>query len=291
MFNPFVKDINRDIEDRELIGRALNGNIESLEQLILGHQAWIYNIAFRMVLVAEDAEDITQEILIKMITKLSSYNPTKASFHTWLYRIVANHVINMRKRGYESFITRLEDFYSFVETIPDEEITSTPENDLVIRDVMVGCVLGALLCLDRQQRIAFVMGVVFNVSSEQGSEIMGISCASFRKILSRTRAKLYNFLNKKCGLVNRSAPCKCRNKVREFIRQGWHTIDNINFYRENASKVNELISQKIDHFDSTVYHDFTKLYRDHPFYEPPDVTEWLSSILDRQDFKEIFDLN
>lgn len=82
MFNPFVKDINRDNEDGELIGQVLNGNQESLEQLILRHQAWIYNIAFRMVLVAEDAEDITQEILIKMMTKLSSYNPTKASFHT-----------------------------------------------------------------------------------------------------------------------------------------------------------------------------------------------------------------
>ena len=98
-------------------------------------------------------------------------------------------------------------------------------------------------------------------------------------------------MNNKCGLVNEKAPCKCRNKVSEFIRQGWHTVDNINFYRKNATKVNELISKKINRFDNTVHHDFVELYRNHPFYEPPDLTEWLKRTLERQEFKEIFDLN
>ncbi|MCP4610880.1 MAG: RNA polymerase sigma factor [Planctomycetes bacterium] len=291
MYNPFAADSNEDIKNDELIRQALSGNKEALEHLILRHQAWIYNIAFRMVLVAEDAEDVTQEILIKMITKLSTYDSKKASFRTWLYRIVVNHVINMKKRGYEEAVSVLEDYYSFIEKIPDEEITVTPEISLIINDVIVGCVLGALLCLDRKQRVVFVLRVVFNVTSKQGSEVMGVSEVSFRKTLSRARAKLYNFMNNKCGLVNKNAPCKCRNKVSEFIRQGWHTIDNIHFYRENAIKVNELISEKINKFDDAVYSDFIKLYRNHPFYEPPDLTVWIKNILDRQEFKEIFDLN
>lgn len=291
MVNPFVNDTRSDEEDRELVRESLKGNRDSLEHLIARHQAWIYNVVFRMVLVAEDAEDVTQEILIKVITKLSTYDPARASFRTWLHKIVANHVINMRKRGYEEAITKLDRYYSFVETIADTKIASTPENDLVIKDVMVGCVLGALLCLDRQQRLVFILGVVFNVNSQQGGEIVGISDANFRKILSRARDKLFNFMNHRCGMVNKSAPCKCRNKVSEFIRQGWHTIDNVNFYRENALRVDELISQRIDRFEDTIYRDFTKLYRDHPFYEPPDLTEWLSRLVDRPDFKEIFDLN
>ena len=291
MYNPFVADRSEDTKDGELIRQALDGNQVVLGLLISRHQAWIYNIAFRMVLVTEDAEDITQEILIKMITKLSTYDCKKASFRTWLYRIVTNHVINMKKKGYEKSISTLEGYYSFIETIPDENISITPETNLVINDVIVGCVLGALLCLDRQQRLVFIMGVVFNVTSEQGGEIIGISSANFRKILSRARAKLYNFMNNKCGLVNKNAPCKCRNKVSEFIRQGWHTVDNINFYRENATKVNGLISEKIDRFENTIHPDFIKLYQDHPFYEPPDVTEWLKKILEQREFKEIFDLN
>ena len=291
MYNPFVADRNEDTKDGELIRQALDGNKEALGLLISRHQAWVYNIAFRMVLVAEDAEDITQEIMIKMITKLSTYDCKKASFRTWIYRIVVNYIINMKKRGYEKSVSTLENYYSFIERTPDEEITITPEMNLIINDVIVGCVLGALLCLDRKQRLVFILGVVFNVTSKQGSEIMGMSEASFRKTLSRARAKLYNFMNNKCGLINKNAPCKCRNKVSEFIRQGWHTLDNINFYRKNSTNVNELISKKIDRFDDMIYSDFIKLYRNHPFYELPDLTEWIKMILDRQEFKEIFDLN
>ena len=291
MYNPFIVDKSENTKDSELICQVLNGDQGALELLISRHQAWIYNVAFRMVLVAQDAEDLTQEILIKMITKLSTYDCRKASFRTWLYKIVTNHIINMKRRGYEKSILRLENYYSFIETIPDEKITLIPETKLVIEDVMIGCVLGSLLCLDRQQRLVFILGVVFNVTSEQGSEIIGISSDNFRTILSRARAKLYNFMNNKCGLVNEKAPCKCRNKVSEFIRQGWHTVDNINFYRKNATKVNELISKKINRFDNTVHHDFVELYRNHPFYEPPDLTEWLKRTLERQEFKEIFDLN
>ena len=125
MYNPFVTDRNEDTKDGELISQALDGNKEALGLLVSKHQAWIYNIAFRMVLVAEDAEDITQEILLKMITKLSTYDCKKASFHTWLYRIMVNHVINMKKRGYEESVSILEEYYSFIEKIPDGEKTAS----------------------------------------------------------------------------------------------------------------------------------------------------------------------
>ena len=69
MFNPFIVDENETAQDHELIRQALDGDKAAISKLIGRHQAWIYNIAFRMVLVAQDAEDITQEILIKMITK------------------------------------------------------------------------------------------------------------------------------------------------------------------------------------------------------------------------------
>jgi RNA polymerase sigma factor (sigma-70 family) len=122
MFNPFDTDVGTNTEDDALIQQALNGKREALAMLIVLHQSWIYNISFRMVLKAEDAEEITQEILIKTLTKLSTYDSKKGAFRTWLYRIVINHVANMKKRGYERSISTLENYYSFVETIPDERL-------------------------------------------------------------------------------------------------------------------------------------------------------------------------
>ena len=69
--------------------------------LVLRHQAWIYNIAIRMVFQPQDAEEVTQEVLVKVITKLSTFKG-ESKFRTWLYRIAANHVLNMKRRSAET---------------------------------------------------------------------------------------------------------------------------------------------------------------------------------------------
>src|SRR6059036_3954007 len=95
--NPFVDNAPTDREDRTLVARARSGSREALEDLVRRHQGWIYNIAVRMLYHPHDAEDATQEILIKAVTRLSSFEG-RSSFRTWLYRIVINHLLNM-KRG------------------------------------------------------------------------------------------------------------------------------------------------------------------------------------------------
>src|SRR6266568_7045636 len=96
MVNPLSDQAETDAEDRELVSRAQAGSRDALEQLITRHQAWIYNIVLRMVYLPQDAEDATQEILVKLMTKLSTFMG-KSSFRTWLYRMVVNHVLNMKR--------------------------------------------------------------------------------------------------------------------------------------------------------------------------------------------------
>ena len=94
--NPLA-DNSPDHEDQSLVLRARSGDRQALEDLVQRHQTWLYNIAVRMLHHPQDAEDATQEILIKVLTRLSSF-AGRSSFRTWLYRIVVNHVLNM-KRG------------------------------------------------------------------------------------------------------------------------------------------------------------------------------------------------
>ena len=100
MFNPFEESADSDVTDTSLVERAKGGDKAALDELIRRHQAWIYNIALRMVWEPRDAEDVTQEVLIKVITRLSHFEG-KSKFRTWLYRIVINHVINMKARRHE----------------------------------------------------------------------------------------------------------------------------------------------------------------------------------------------
>ncbi len=96
MHNPFTEVIDESA-DLELIELSKSGSQTAIEKLILRHQAWIYNIAIRMVFHPHDAEEVTQEVLLKAITRLSTFNG-ESKFRTWLYRITANHVLNMKRR-------------------------------------------------------------------------------------------------------------------------------------------------------------------------------------------------
>ena len=88
MHNPFTEVAGDDHENVELVRRAKNGDRDALERLVLRHQAWIYNIAVRMVFQPQDAEEVTQEVLIKAVTRLSTFQG-ESKFRTWLYRIAS----------------------------------------------------------------------------------------------------------------------------------------------------------------------------------------------------------
>src|SRR6187399_1935598 len=93
--NP-ITDARVDADDAELVRLVQQGDREALDALLTRHQPWIYNVALRMVYLPQDAEDASQEILIKVLTKLGSFEG-RASFRTWLYRIAVNHLLNLRR--------------------------------------------------------------------------------------------------------------------------------------------------------------------------------------------------
>src|SRR5262245_12130930 len=97
MIQPFAEVATTDRVDSELVERVRAGSRKDLERLLGRHQPWIYNIARRMLYLHEDAEDATQEILMKVVTKLSTFE-TRSSFRTWLYRVVVNHLLNVRRQ-------------------------------------------------------------------------------------------------------------------------------------------------------------------------------------------------
>jgi len=82
------------------VAKAQGGDLDALDALVRRHQSWVFNLALRMVWRREVAEDAKQEILIKAVTKLSTF-AGKSAFRTWLYRIAINHLLNVRKSEIE----------------------------------------------------------------------------------------------------------------------------------------------------------------------------------------------
>jgi hypothetical protein len=77
-----------------------------------------------------------------------------------------------------------------------------------------------LLCLDREHRMAFALGAVFGLPGEESAEVLGIAPAAFRKRLSRARERMRSFMERNCGLVSESAPCRCRKQIMPCVHAG-----------------------------------------------------------------------
>jgi len=295
MINPFTDKYPEDKTDEILIGKALNGDKYSLEELIKRHQDWIYNIALRMVFYSDEAKDVTQEVLIKILTRFSSFR-TQSSFRTWVYRIVVNHVLNMKKsKGEKAHPTNFTDYGKAIDETPDSDFTYETEfafeKEAIFEEVKLSCINGMMLCLNREQRVIFILGALFGVTDKVGSEIMEISTDNFRQRLSRARKELYNFMNDKCGLIHKSNPCHCNKKAKALIDSGYVNPDNLIFNTNYVYKIKQATGQTLERFSNYVEKEANNLFVEQPFQNSPDFTEYIRGLINSDELKRIFNLN
>ncbi|MCP4221496.1 MAG: RNA polymerase sigma factor, partial [bacterium] len=247
------KNTFNNIDDHNLIRLVLQGDKKALDSLVIRHKDWIYNVALRMTANISDAEEVCQEVLIKILTKLSTFK-FKSSFRTWLYRITANHVMTMKTTGKESFFTSFDDHRRFFETLPDQRLGDgypAPRAQL-IEETKVECMLGMLLCLDREQRIVFTLGGIFGLDSKSGSVVLEMSESNYRKRLERARHDLKNYMDAKCGLVNENASCKCSRKTKAAIKAGYVDPRSLKFSDTHMKKIGEVAVGKTAAIDDAV---------------------------------------
>jgi len=281
MYNPLADNPGTDHEDQALVMRARSGDRQALEDLIERHQGWIYNIAVRMLYHPQDAEDATQEILVKVLTRLSSFEG-RSSFRTWLYRVVFNHLLNVKRGREELKITTFSAYSDALDKTPDLEPQvpkgAAPDTNLLVTEVMLACTSGMLLCLDREQRLTYILGAIFGVSDAVGADLLEITAENFRQRLTRARRDLRNFMNDKCGLVNKANPCRCAKKTRGFIQEGYVDPDNLLFARARMSEVQEA-APKVFETIKTLDDQCAEIYRRHPLYNPLDLRQLLRQLI------------
>src|SRR5260221_6382633 len=176
----------------EWVDKAQSGDQRALEQLLRALQDDTYRLALRMVWHPDDAADATQEILIRIITRLSTFRG-ESSVRTWAYRVAVNHLLNRRRARIEHEELTFELFAEqLVSGLVEPEANSV--DALLVQEIKLGCTLGMLQCLDRDHRVAYILGDVFQLDSEQAAEITATSAATYRKRLSRARARVRLFV-------------------------------------------------------------------------------------------------
>jgi RNA polymerase sigma factor (sigma-70 family) len=236
-----------------------------------------------MVLDPYDAEDVTQDVLIKIVNGLPTFK-RKSKFSTWAYRITSNHVINMKERSLEkkelpfSYYWKKKRISSDLE-FPDKK--SLPVDlSLLVQEARIGCMLAMLIYLRRDQRMVYILGEIFGVNDKVGSEILEISSGNFRTKLFRARKQVYDFMHKECGLIHENNACHCELKIKTLIGNGRLNPEKLKFIRNYKHKVIQVATERRRKLSDLQAKYCQRLFREHPFYVPPDFVESLNMIVD-----------
>ena len=176
----------------DLIQKATAGNQEALEAVLASVQDLVFNLSLRMLGTFQDAEDASQDILLKVMTHLSSFKGESA-FSTWVFRIASNHLKNYKKHMFAKHPLSF-DFYAQdirnadIENVPD--LTQDVEKSILAEELKLSCTNVMLQCLDPESRCIFILGTMFRPDSRIAGDILGISPETYRQRLSRVRRKV-----------------------------------------------------------------------------------------------------
>jgi len=278
-------------DDFQLIAETLSGDKVSLNELINKHYAYTFNLCLKMLYSHQDAEDVNQEIWIKAITNLSSFKK-KSNFTTWIYRVSVNHILSMKKKSIELAISKGFDGYSEnLDSIASQELNTEEKIVLAaaVEEAKISCMSGMLMCLDREQRLIYVLGDVFDLDHKVGSKIFKVSQTNYRKKLSRARQDLFNFMNNQCSLVNKNNPCSCRKKTKGFIKVGYVNPEKLQFNANFTATIHDKIVQRSDALDSIKDRLHTKLFQGLPFEESS--TNTIDELIDDGELNTILRLD
>ncbi len=198
----------------DLARRAADGDPDALSALVRELQHPMYRLALRFLGHPDDAQDACQEILIRIVTRLGTFEG-RSKFTTWAYTVAIRSLLRTRKRAVESSVQGAEQFAAFLDRGMGEIDTTLEEAEyrLLCEEVRISCTYGMLLCLSRPQRAAYLLADVVGLTDVEGAEILECSREAFRQRVSRARQTLRYIIHNRCGLVDPANPCRCGRQI------------------------------------------------------------------------------
>lgn len=275
-----------------LVKASLKGNKQALNELIGIHRPYIFNVAWKFTFDPKDAEDLTQEALIKVITKLSQFK-FESQFRTWLYRIVFNEFLQSKRKKSEKQFTDFNDQGERLDSIENAflEVQEEVEYEELAKELRYRCLSGMIMCLTREQRLLFIVGETFGVDHNLGAEIFNLSKSNYRVKLHRARKELINFMQQKCGLMNPKNPCRCSKKAKTMHKNGYLTEDQRFFNIRYKTKVADYVAENNGIVADLVDKKHLELLRDIPAKDNFDKETIVNDIIGDNQLLNYFELN
>ncbi|WP_027621969.1 RNA polymerase sigma factor [Acetivibrio clariflavus] len=170
--------------DSILVENTLKGDINSFEELMSLYQDKLFNFLSKMTASREDAEEITQEVFIKVYKNLYKYN-SKWSFSTWIYRIAIN---TLRSEYRKVKNIKNVDYYTNVPELP-ANFSDYPDIAYEIKEQRVE-IIKLIDELKEDQKTALILRCMQDFSFKEIGDILGISPEAAKMKIQRAKQTL-----------------------------------------------------------------------------------------------------
>ena len=265
-----------------LVRRAQEGDRAALEALVTAIQPQVHGLALRFLWHPDDAQDAAQEILVRIVTGLGGFRGDSA-FRTWVFRVACNALSTTRRRRMEeramSFDAFATDLASGLASVGAD--AGAPEDPLLLEEIKIGCTTAMLLCLDREHRLAYILGEILELDHRTAAAVLEVSPDAYRQRLARARAGIVGLMKARCGLAHPENPCRCRRRVATALARGHLDPARLLFATstEQARRFPEVLDEirRLEELQRAA-----ALQRSHPLPSPsPAFVEWLRGLISR----------
>jgi len=178
-------------EDFELLAKFKKGDQQAFELLVRKYKTTVFNTIYSIMGNAQEADDIAQEVFLKVYTKADSFKG-ESSFSTWLYRITVNRCVDELRRRKNKIIS-YETEFNQEEKLKLKDVLVSGENDITEKlrqEELQDIVQKAMNSLPEKYRIILTLKEIEGLSYKEISQIMKISLAKVKIWLFRARQKL-----------------------------------------------------------------------------------------------------
>jgi len=174
------RDFTAENNDDGLLSQIAEGDRRAFQQLMDRHIDRAHGLAKRVLGNKSDAEDVVQDAFLKVWQKAGQWQPGRAQFSTWLYRVVVNRCLDLKRKPVNA---ALDNVAEQSDDRPDayEDIETRQRNAKI---------QAAVADLPERQRTAIVLSYTSGLSNAQAAETMEISVKAFESLLVRAKREL-----------------------------------------------------------------------------------------------------
>ena len=170
------------VDDETLIVRSRGGDVQAIRALVERHSATVFRIAYRMVGAKAQAEDIAQDVLLRMLDYREGWL-SKPGFHVWLRRAVYNRTIDVHRKHRPWA-------FSALDAVAEKEDGALPQDAALEAQESNNQVSAAVLDLPHRQRMAVTLCFYEQMSLAEASAVLKVSVGAIESLLHRAKITL-----------------------------------------------------------------------------------------------------